>query len=207
MTRFEPITPAGLVDLCVQRCAELPRIAVVGVDGAPAAAPVSFASEIVDGLRARGRAAAVVRTADYLRPASLRLEYGRSDPQSYRDNWFDFAAITREVIAAVRAERRWLPRLWDPVRDRSFRDQRENATNDQIIVIAGAMLRTHALDLDLVIGLDMSEGALRRRTPDDEQWMIRPLLDDTAGAPPADLEVRYDHPDRPALARRDGGPG
>lgn len=37
--------------------------------------------------------------------------------------------------------------------------------------------------------------------------MIRPLLDDAAQARPADLEVRYDHPDRPALARRDGGPG
>lgn len=201
MTRFEPITPQGLVQLCTDRCADLDGIAVVGVDGAPAAGPDVLASEIVDGLRARGRAAAVVRTSDYLRPASLRLEYGRSDPESYRESWFDFAAIGREVVDAVRTHRRWLPRLWDPVRDRSFRDEHEHATDSQIIVLAGPMLRTQALDLDLVIHLAMSEGALRRRTPDAEQWTIEPLLDDDAYAPTADLEVRYDHPDRPALAR------
>ena len=201
MTRFEPITPQGLVQLCTERCAALDGIAVVGVDGAPAAGTEVLASEIVDGLRARGRAAAVVRTSDYLRPASLRLEYGRSDPQSYRESWFDFAAIGREVIDAVRTHRRWLPRLWDPVRDRSFRDEHRHATDSQIIVLAGPMLRTQALDLDLVIHLAMSEGALRRRTPDAEQWTIEPLLDDDAHAPTADLEVRYDHPERPALAR------
>ncbi len=202
MTRFDPITPRLLVQECVQRCAELPAIAVVGVDGATASSPDVFAGKIVDGLQTGGRAAAVVSTADFMRPASLRLEWGRSDAGSYRENWYDFAAIEREVIDAVREHRRWLPRLWDPVRDRSYRDHREAATDHQILVLAGPMLRTHGLDLDLTIHLAMSEGALRRRTPHDEHWTIAPLLDDEKEATPADIEVRYDHPDRPAIARR-----
>ena len=38
------------------------------------------------------------RAADFLRPASLRLEFGRTNPDAFYDGWVDEAGLRREVL-------------------------------------------------------------------------------------------------------------
>lgn len=76
------------------------RVAVDGAGGAPGG---DFARRVGEALRLRGRSALVVGTEGFLRPASLRLEYGREDPDSYYGGWFDTGALWREVFGPLEA--------------------------------------------------------------------------------------------------------
>ncbi|MEE3850486.1 hypothetical protein VZC37_09070 [Gordonia sp. LSe1-13] len=200
MPTFSPITPDGLVELGAELATRRPRRRVVLlVDGPDAAAPADLAGRIADRLTTLGRPAAVVSLVDYLRPASLRFEFGHTDAESYRTIWFDLDAVRREVIDALRDRGQWLPRLWDPDRDRSFRDRPREAAPDQVLLVAGPMLLGSGLPADATVALRLTAGALHRRTPNEEAWTIPALLDHDRTAPIADVEVRYDHPDRPAV--------
>ncbi len=88
--RLHPVTPALLAERLADRIADLrpadggSRVCAA-VDGAPAARPEALADALVEPLRLRGRHVRRIRTADFLRPASLRLEHGHRDPDSFYD--------------------------------------------------------------------------------------------------------------------------
>lgn len=201
-----PIFPDLLTRSIVDACPAGSRTIVV-VDGADAAKPVDFASRTAELARSQGRPADVVDLHDYVRPASIRFEYSRTDELSYRTVWFDYDAVIREVIAPLRSGGRghYLPRLWDEAIDRSARARTVEAAPNHIVLIAGPMLLGRGLDADLRVQLRLSHGALRRKTEPAEHWTLPPLLeyydsiDDYAERP--DFAVRWDHPDRPALER------
>src|SRR5690349_8624349 len=96
--RLEAITWDRLGELLADRLAELkpadggswPRVAF---DAAPAARPGDLAERVAQALRVRGRPSLVVGTEGFLRPASLRLEHGRRDAESYFGGWFDTGAL------------------------------------------------------------------------------------------------------------------
>ncbi|WP_249305456.1 hypothetical protein [Rhodococcus sp. 14-2483-1-1] len=205
-----PIFPDLLVASIVESCPAGARTIVV-VDGADAARPVEFASRTAEHVRSGGRSATVIDLHDYVRPASIRFEYSRHDELSYRTLWFDYDAVSREVIAPLRPGGRghFLPRLWDEATDRSARARSVPAAPNEIVLIAGPMLLGRGLDVDLSVHLRLSETALRRRTDAAEEWTCEPLAtyydslnrsDRSAGRP--DFLVRWDHPDRPALEHR-----
>ncbi|MCJ0892695.1 hypothetical protein MTX34_11540 [Rhodococcus sp. ARC_M5] len=209
MVQPVPIFPDLLVESIVDSCPDGARSIVV-IDGADAARPVDFATRTAEHARSRGRPADVVDLHDYVRPASIRFEYSRTDELSYRTLWFDYDALVREVIGPLRPGGRghFLPRLWDEATDRSARSRTVPAAANQIVLIAGPMLLGRGLNVDLSVQLRLSASALRRRTSDADQWTCAPLLayydgldysDGSAERP--DLLVRWDHPDRPALER------
>ncbi|UYP20719.1 hypothetical protein OED52_09480 [Rhodococcus sp. Z13] len=198
MPSFTPVTPGSLVVAIADRAAAHPGLRCVAISGADASEPVALARPVADHLRGRGRPADVVDLHDYVRPASLRFEHGRTDPHSYRWEWFDYDALDREVLRSFRERGRWLPRLWDESTDRSARVRPRPAADDQVLIVAGPMLLGRGLGFDLSVTLVMSRGALDRRTGEPERWTIPVLLDHDAETE-ADLVVRYDHPDRPAL--------
>lgn len=172
----------------------------MAISAADAADPMDLAKRVVDTLRTAGRPAHAVALHDFVRPASLRLEHGRTDEQSYRSSWFDYDALDREVVSSLKERHRFLPRLWDETTDRSARTRRIDAADDHVIIVAGPMLLGRGLTFDTTVDLRMSKGALERRTPSDHHWTIAPLLAHSAGASPgADIVVRFEHPDRPAL--------
>ncbi|WP_159837967.1 hypothetical protein [Nocardia sp. CY41] len=200
MPRFLPITPDSLVERVSRPVLTATSHTVIAVDGADAADPVALARRIVAALRDTGRSADVVSLHDYVRPASLRMEFGRTDEMSYRTTWFDYAALRREVIDALRGHGRWLPALWDEAADRSARAAIRTALPATTLVVAGPMLAGRRLDADVTVRLDLSEAALHRRTPPEAQWTIPALLRHDAENPFAPtFFVRWDHPDRPAL--------
>ncbi|WP_335939466.1 uridine kinase [Streptomyces sp. PTD5-9] len=175
----------------------------VAVDGAPAARTGELAESTAQALRVRGRAVLVVSTEGFLRPASLRYEYGKEDPDSYYGGWFDTGALWREVFEPLAAggSGRVLPDLWDPVTDRATRSPYRHLPEGGVLVLHGPLLLGHWFPFDLSVHLRLSPGALRRRTAEPEHWSLPAFAryeDEVAPGDQADAVVRADDPLRPA---------
>ena len=204
--RARPISPELVVEELCDRMAATPREGRlrVAVDGPPAAMPENLADALVAPMRARGREVVRVSARDFLRPASLRYEFGRYDPDVYYDDWLDVGGLVREVLAplAPGGTGRMLPRLWDSTLDRAARAPYLVLPIGGILVLDGALLLGRGLPFDLTVHLSLSAGALARRTPEDQAWtlpayaryheQVRPLRT-------ADLVVKVDDPRHPAL--------
>jgi hypothetical protein len=176
----------------------------VAIDGAPPTGPHDLADALVTPLRVRGRAVQRVRADDFLRPASLRLERGRTDPDAFYEDWLDVRGLTREVLAplADTGTGRIIPTLWDPATDRATRAGYVNVPDGGILLLSGALLLGIGLPLDLVVHLSMSPAALARRTADTDRWTLPAYVryaDEVDPAQFADVVVRVDDPRHPAL--------
>ncbi|MGZ2355157.1 uridine kinase [Streptomyces sp. 372A] len=206
--RFEAITWERLTDaLAAHADAREPADGgpwlKIAVDGAPAARPGDLAESVAETLRLRGRAVLPVSTAGFLRPASLRYEYGKRDPDSYFGSWFDTGALWREVSGPLEqgGSGRVLPDLWDPATDRATRSPYRRLPEGGVLILHGPLLLGHWFPFDLAVHLRLSAGALRRRTPEDELWTLPAFEryeDEVAPADSADAVVRADDPGHPA---------
>ncbi|MEV5536098.1 uridine kinase [Saccharopolyspora shandongensis] len=203
--RVRPISPDLLAAEVVERIDALQGCwARVAVDGAPAADTGEFADALAEPLRALGREVVRVRTADYLRPASLRLEHGHQDPDSFYESWFDLKALTREVLAPLSASGNGqvLPAFWDAEADRSPRLARIALPPRGVAIVDGPLLLGAGLDFDFAIHLWLPEAALQRRTPDPDRWTLPAFQRYAEEVTPerlADYVVRVDRPGRPAV--------
>jgi hypothetical protein len=198
--------PALVAELADRIAATAPdRRLRVAVDGAAAADPDRLAGGLVDPLRVRGRAALHVRSRDFLRPASLRLELGRTNPDGFYERWLDEPALRREVLdpLAPGGTGRVLPSLWDIVTDRATRAGYHTVPPGGVVLVSGALLLGGGLPFDLAVHLALSPAALARRTPPEEQWILPAFAryeQEVAPARFADVVVRLDDPRRPAVA-------
>ncbi|MEU9114012.1 uridine kinase [Streptomyces sp. NPDC048483] len=175
----------------------------VAIDGAPAASPGEPAGRLAEALRIRGRAVHKAGTFGFLRPASLRLEYGREDADAFYDEWFDRRALWREVFRPLDpgGTGRVLPDLWDPVADRATRSGYAELPPGGVLLLHGPLLLGHGFPFDFSVHLKLSPAALARRTPQDRRWTLPAFAryeDDTRPEEAADVVVRADDPRRPA---------
>lgn len=176
----------------------------VAIDGPPAAEPGRLADALVGPLRERGHPAVRVDTADFLRPASLRLEFGRQDPEAYYAGWFDEAGLAREVLdpAGPGGSGRVLTRLWDAATDRAAREPYHVLAPGTVLLVSGPLLLGGGLAVDFSVHLELSPAALERRTAPAERWTLpafRRYAEEVAPASFADVVVRADDPRRPAM--------
>ncbi|MEU4567814.1 uridine kinase [Micromonospora sp. NPDC023956] len=204
--RIRPISPERLVLALTDRLVGTPvtgRLRVA-VDGPPAADPDALAGALVDPLRAAGRPVLHVRTTDFLRPASVRLEHGRTNPDAYYLGWFDDAGLRREVLdpAGPDGSGRLLPSLWDAGTDRASRVGYVPLPPGGVVLVSGPLLLGGGLPFDVTVHLVLSPAALRRRTDPDQAWTL-PAFDryaeEVAPESFADVVVRVDDPRHPAL--------
>ena len=167
---------------------------------------LALAAELAARLPGLGRPAVVVPAEGFYRPASLRLEHGRTDPDARYTDWLDAGALAREVLDPLRSAAgpaSYLPVLWDLERDRAARlGYRPMPPGRRA---AGAR----------VAAAGARAGVRRRRPPAgrprrpagagcpaDRAWELPAFdryddeVDPTALA---DAVVLADHPDRPAL--------
>lgn len=203
--RVRPVTPELLAAELVDRIEALPRRwPRIAVDGAPAADTGDFADALVEPLRTRGREVVRIRMTDYQRPASLRLEHGHHDPDSYYESWYDLPGLTREVLDPLSdsGSGRVLPALWDAAADRSPRLPRIQLPDRAVAVVDGPLLLGAGLPLDFTIHLWLPEAALNRRTREEDRWTLPAFhryAEEVAPHLLADCVVRVDRPGRPAV--------
>ncbi|TMR33407.1 uridine kinase [Nonomuraea zeae] len=201
-------------DVLVEELAELiaarpPREWVrVAVDGAPAARPGRLADELVAPLRLRGRPVLRVSAGDFLRPASLRLEHGRTDPDAFYEDWLDAKALRREVLEPLDpgGSGQVLRALWDSRVDRAYRLPYQELPAGGVVVVDGTLLLGRGLAFELSAHVWLSPGALARGTPADERWRLPAYERYEREVRPqraADVVVRADHPDRLAVLVQD----
>ncbi|WP_088315816.1 uridine kinase [Kineosporia sp. R_H_3] len=189
----------------------------VGVDGPVGADGAALADAVAAALAERAVPTGRVRADDWLRSRSLRLEYGPADPDAYYEGWLDMYALRREVLDPLGpgGSGRWLARLRDPATDRSYREPATVAVPGLVVVADGPFLARWELAdaFDVVVHLEVTPAAQRRRLPDDDRERVlaawRRYLDETDPAPrvlaAGGLVVRFDHPARPALVVPDDG--
>jgi hypothetical protein len=211
-----PLTPEAVVAEVASRIDGLSdredeRVLRVLVDGAPAAGGAVLADALVEPLRVRGRACLRVSGSTYLRAASLRLEHGREDVQAFAEDWLDVDALRREALDPLGpgGSGRWLPSLRDPDTDRATRATYQLAAPRSVLVVDGSLLLGRGLPAELTVHLSLSGGALKRRTPDAEQWTLPAYANYAERVRPqdlADVVVRVDDPRHPALLTS-GSPG
>lgn len=179
----------------------------MAVDGPDAAAPERLAADVADRLPPLGRAAVVVPASGFFRPASLRLEHGRTDPDARYTDWLDSGALTREVLGPVGpgGTGTYLPVLWDLETDRAARVRPRVMPDGGVLLVPGALLQGVGLAFDVVVHLRVAPNARRRLTPADQLWELPAFErydDEVDPAALADAVVLADHPDRPALVLR-----
>jgi hypothetical protein len=159
---------------------------------------------VAERLPVRGRPAAVVPADGFFRPASLRLEHGRTDPGARYTDWLDAGALAREVLDPVgpAGSGSYLPVLWDLVRDRAVRVRPQPMPPGGVLLVPGALLQGIGLAFDVVVHLHVGPAARRRMTPAEQAWEL-PAFDryddEVDPVALADAVVLSDHPDRPAL--------
>jgi hypothetical protein len=206
---LRPVAPDVLVtelaDLVAVRAQQLTAGWLrVAIDGADAARPDRLADDLVDPLRLRGHPVVRVRAEDQLRPASLRFERGRADPDSFYDDWLDVDGLLREVLdplgpdgdGRIRAVR------WDAGVDRAARTHAELLPPGGVAVLSGPLLLGRWLPFDLTVHLELSRAALARRTPAELAWTLPAYERYRGEADPvaaADVVVRLDDPRHPAI--------
>lgn len=207
--RVRAVCPRVLVEELADRVAATDHpgvVARVAVDGAPAAGPDRLAGTLIDPLRVRGRAARVVSTSGFLRPASVRLERGRTDPDAYYEGWWDLDGLRREVLDRAAKTGQFLPSLWDAKTDRATRAGYASLPPGGVLLVSGPLLLGTGLPFDLTVHLDLSGGALERRTGPGEQWTLPAYaryVGEVGPAAFADVVIRLDDPRHPAIVETD----
>ncbi|MFK3985191.1 uridine kinase [Micromonospora sp. NPDC050397] len=206
--KIRPISFESLVQELADRLADERAGASlrVAVDGPAAASPERLADALVDPLRVRGRPALPIRTTDFLRPASLRYEFGRTSPDAFYTDWLDEAGLRREVLEPAVATGRILPTLWNARTDRSSRADYVDLPAGAVLLVSGTFLLGGGLPFDLTVHLALSPAALARRTDPADAWTLPAFAryaDEVAPATFADVVVRMDDPRHPALVEPD----
>lgn len=176
----------------------------VAIDGSPAAGTAAIVDSLLERLPAAGRPAHHIDTRYFLRPASLRLERGREDPDAYYEDRLDADGLRREVLhpAGPGGDARILPTLRDPESDRSTRAGYEQLPATAVLLIEGEFLLAHELPFDLTVHMRLSPGALLRRTEPERHWSLPAFERYEAQVSPvqaADIVVFADDPRHPAL--------
>jgi hypothetical protein len=205
--RYAAISPDRLPDELAAFLVDVDipgRVLRVALDGPPVAGPDDLAHVLIEPLRRRGRPAIHVRTQTFWRDASLRLEHGREDVDSYQE-WLDAAALRREVLAPLGPDGsgEYVPSLRDPASNRATRDPRRAAPHGSVLLVSGELLLGRGLPFDVTIHLAVSAAARARRTAPDWAWTL-PVFDaydrDVDPDRTADVVLRLDDPRHPAIS-------
>jgi hypothetical protein len=208
VSRFSPASPELLAGRLAELCDERHpgrhplRVALDGPACADLTEPIGLLSTE---LRSAGRPVALVEASSFYRDASLRLEYGRTDVESFYTGWLDTGALQREVLDRLADRGSYLPSLRDPVSNRSTRAEPEPLPSAGVLLLRGELLLGAGLHFDLTVHAAVSRQARKRLTPADRQWTL-PAFDrydlevDPSGN--ADVVLRYDDPRHPALLVR-----
>lgn len=203
--RVRPVSMDVLVVELAELLVRSPHQRVrVALDGASAADPGLLAEALVDPLRVRGLPAVHVPAEGFLRPASVRLEYGRTNPDAFYTGWLDEPGLRREVLdpSASGGSGRILTSLWNAQTDRASRTPYRQLPPRAVVLVSGPLLLGAGLPFDVAVHLRLSAAALARRTPAELAWTLPAYAryaDEVQPDAQADVVLLVDDPRHPAV--------
>ncbi|PPK67562.1 uridine kinase [Actinokineospora auranticolor] len=204
--RFRPVSPDVLADELTATVDARDRAGWTRVllDGAPPSGVGALADAVGERLRVLGRPVVRVSAADYLRPASLRFERGRADPDARYELWLDEGALRREALDPLGpgGSGKVLTTYWDAAADRASRADYTAVGAGGVLLVDGELLLGRGLPHELSAHLWLSAPALARRLPVGEHWALPAFARYDAEVRPlhsADTGVRVDDPRHPAV--------
>jgi hypothetical protein len=101
-----------------------------------------------------------------------------------------------------------LPALWNAETDRASRAAYRSVPPGGVVLLDGALLLGRGLPFELTVHLWLSPAALARRTPEEQCWTLPAYArysDEVAPQRNADVVVRVDDPNHPAVVERRAG--
>lgn len=208
--RFVPVTPTRLEEDLAERVNDLAaEHPLVGFDGPAEIGTAALADSVALRVRTLGRPVIRVSTWWWWRPASLRLEFGRTDIDMLLGGWVDSAALRRELLDPLLpgGSGQYLPRLRDPLTDRSLREVRVAVPARSVVLIDGPFLQANGLALDAIVHVQVTAGTVARSLPAERQWWVEAFQryrDEDRPVDGATVVVAYDHPQTPAVAWQGG---
>jgi uridine kinase len=144
----------------------------VGVDGVDASGKTVFAEELADVLRGDGRNVVRVSVDDFHNPTAIRYGRGRSSPEGFWLDAFDYERLTAYVLDPLGpgGSRHYRPAAHDLARDVAIDSAYRTAPAGAVLVIDGLFLHRDELAAvwDFSIFLDVPpEVAVRRMAARD----------------------------------------
>jgi hypothetical protein len=192
---WRTVTAEALADSLAAWLATAPGVTRVAIDGPPWAEPEQLAGDLVEPLRALGRPVVEVRASSFWQDASLRLEHGREDVESYL-SWLDADALRREVLDSALDRGTYLPSLRDPASNRSTREPVRDVAPGTVLIVSGGLLLGRGLPFDRVVHLEVSAAAHARRAPRDQTWTLPAYAQYDRTVRPAELADVVIRPER-----------
>ncbi len=124
-----------------------PTVTRVAVDGVDGAGKTTFADELADVLGPSGRQVIRVSADDFLNPRTVRHRRGRTSPQGFFLDSYDYEALHRCVLEpfAPGGSRRFRRRAFDLRADEPVDAAEETAATDAILVLDGLFLHRDEL--------------------------------------------------------------
>lgn len=139
----------------------------VAVDGITGVGKTTFANELADATRARGRECLRVTMDGFHHPRATRYRQGRESPDGYYEDAYGLAALRRELLDPLgpSGSRRYRTAVIDLATDEPVDDQVRSADEQAIVVVDGSFLQRRELDgaWDLRVFLRASFPSARAR--------------------------------------------
>jgi uridine kinase len=190
------------------------RRALVAVDGVDGSGKTTFADALAQ--RFEHRPVVLIHADDFLNPASIRHRRGRSSPQGFWLDSYDYEALAKEVLRPLGNNGNGRYRTQSPeaaitVERRKFLQ----AADDSLVIVEGLFLHRDGLvdawDYSVFLDVPFRETARRMAErdgsdPDPDHESMRRYMDGQrlyfAAARPwerASIVVENSHPDRPRV--------
>lgn len=135
----------------------------VGVDGVDGAGKTWFADALADALRAAGVTVVRVSVDGFHRPARERYRRGRTSPEGFFLDSYDYAALRREVLEPLGpgGDRRYRTAMFDHRSDEPVDAPQRTAPDDAVLVVDGIFLHRDELadqwDVSLFLDVPFEE--------------------------------------------------
>jgi len=143
---------------------------LVAVDGVDGSGKTTFAGELAEELRRRGRAVVVIHADQFLNLSEVRYRRGRHSPDGFWLDSYDYDALEREVLIPFGpgGDGRYRPAAVDPVLDVRVSPEQRQAAAGTVAVVEGLFLHRDRLAArwDYSVFLDVPFAVSARRVAD-----------------------------------------
>lgn len=143
----EPLSRAAGLSWLVSRIRQRAGRTMVAIDGVDGAGKTTFADDLAAELSDAGLTVIRVSLDDFLNPASIRHEKGRTSPEGFVEDTYDYARFIGDVLDPLDCEGcgRYRAKAYDYRKEAALNPPWQVAPDDAVIVVDGMFLHRNRL--------------------------------------------------------------